>query len=115
MELVFRELSAVFGEEKAKAFILKQPSLLTMSWEKNLMAKVDFIMKELGYTKEELFMCPVALLVSLEKRLKPRQALLKKADKLQDARLSHFAKLTDVAFTKRFRLQDIPSANNDSS
>eukprot|EP00271_Cylindrocystis_brebissonii_P008532 TRINITY_DN2290_c0_g1_i2.p1 TRINITY_DN2290_c0_g1~~TRINITY_DN2290_c0_g1_i2.p1 ORF type:complete len:125 (+),score=15.09 TRINITY_DN2290_c0_g1_i2:30-377(+) len=115
MELVFRELSAVFGEEKAKAFILKQPSLLTMSWEKNLMAKVDFIMKELGYTKEELFMCPVALLVSLEKRLKPRLALLKKAEKLQHARLHHFAVYPDNAFAKRFGLADSQSSTNDSS
>jgi mTERF domain-containing protein len=66
-------------QEQLARIVTAFPTLLSLSDETNLRPKVSFLTQEAGFAIHDIVKAPHLLAYSLEQRIKPRCALMKKA------------------------------------
>jgi hypothetical protein len=87
-------------QEQLARIVTSFPTLLSLSDETNLRPKVSFLTQEGGFSMHDIVKAPHLLAYSLEQRIKPRCALMKKAGVRMA--LASLLSPSDSAFYARF-------------
>ncbi|KAK6934059.1 Transcription termination factor, mitochondrial/chloroplastic [Dillenia turbinata] len=99
---IFKEFS--WSDEQVKSLFIKQPVVLRASAE-NIRKSLEFLMNESKLSASKILKNPVAMILSLEKRVKPRsyiaQILISKR-LIPEDKLVTLLMATEAAFLKRY-------------
>lgn len=87
-------------QDQLARIVTSYPTLLSLSDETNLRPKVSFLTQEAGFSMHDIVKAPHLLAYSLEQRIKPRCALMKKAGVRMA--LASLLSPSDTAFYSRF-------------
>ena len=108
-----------------RAMVLRMPSILTYSVDRNLRPKIAFAVNELGYTQSalanELLAFPAFLSYSLDKRLRPRAERMKAANVVlrshhdEGVKLACWSNKTDDVFNYWLRKYTVGDDDDDDN
>lgn len=96
----------------------KYPNFMKLS-ERTVLKKMNFLLKDMGWTSEDIASYPTIIAYSLEKRIIPRcsvvKILMSKGLLADDVSLSSFMCISEEIFLKKFVIrfqQDLPLLQN---